>query len=251
MPNYRTIDLAKAGGIHPNTVRKYEKIGFISPVPRGKNGYRIYNKRHLYQVKICRCIFDYGWLGKEIRKASLEIIKASAKWDINMTYKCTHDYLNLIENEYIKAEKTAGILKKWVDINERSCNTRVYSRKDTAKIIGVTQEVLRNWDRNGLIEVPRIGPNNARLYRDYEIERLRIIYMLRQANYSISAILQSLKQYDKGNSEEVINALNEPRDKEYHTLLSVGDKWLSSLKNASEGGKEIVSLINEIKEENL
>ncbi len=74
MTTYRTTDLARFVGVHPNTVRFYERFGFISPAPRAANGYRVFGERHLYQLRIYRCVFDYGWLGRGLRAASVEVI---------------------------------------------------------------------------------------------------------------------------------------------------------------------------------
>jgi DNA-binding transcriptional MerR regulator len=38
MPDYlRTSEITKAVGVHPNTVRLYERWGFLPPVPRSPN----------------------------------------------------------------------------------------------------------------------------------------------------------------------------------------------------------------------
>jgi DNA-binding transcriptional MerR regulator len=42
----RTSDLARAGGVHPNTIRLYEAWGFLPPVPRTASGYRIFSQAH-------------------------------------------------------------------------------------------------------------------------------------------------------------------------------------------------------------
>ncbi len=44
---YRTIDLAKAADVHPNTVRLYEKWGLIPAPERSKAGYRLFTRLHL------------------------------------------------------------------------------------------------------------------------------------------------------------------------------------------------------------
>ncbi|SCZ03106.1 MerR family transcriptional regulator [Alkaliphilus peptidifermentans] len=251
MPQYKTIDLARQGNIHPNTVRLYEKMGFLSPVPRGENGYRIYNERHLCQIKIIRCIFDYGWLGREIRAASLKVIELVATWDLDNAIEFTHLYLQMINKDYLSAMETANILEKWTHKDEIHSTGKIHTRKETAQLIGVTEETLRNWDRNGLIKVPRVGSNNSRAYSVSQIERLRIIYMLRQAKYSISSILQSLNQYDKGNIEEVINSLNTPKYEEYQSWVCVGDRWIKGLEDATKGAEEILFLIQEAKEKNI
>jgi DNA-binding transcriptional MerR regulator len=38
MKPLRTSDIAKATGIHPNTVRKYEELGYLPRPLRGPNG---------------------------------------------------------------------------------------------------------------------------------------------------------------------------------------------------------------------
>jgi DNA-binding transcriptional MerR regulator len=43
----RTSDLARAAGVHPNTVRRYEALGWLPPAPRAPNGYRRFSQRHL------------------------------------------------------------------------------------------------------------------------------------------------------------------------------------------------------------
>jgi len=48
---YGTSEIAKMMGIHPNTVMLYEKWGYIAPVPRKENGYRVYTEIHLEQIK--------------------------------------------------------------------------------------------------------------------------------------------------------------------------------------------------------
>ena len=251
MSQYRTIDLARVGNIHPNTVRLYEEIGFLSPVPRGENGYRIFSERHLYQVKIIRCIFDYDWLGREIRKASLEIIDSLTKWELEKAIKSTHEYLQLIKKDYLSAKETSKMLEKWAHEEKLYSTDIIYTRKEAARLIGVTEEVLRNWDRNGLIKVPRFGVNKSRVYGEKEIERLRIIYMLRQAKYSISAILQSLNKYDEGKIEEVINSLNTPKYEEYQSWVFVGDRWIKGLEDVAEGAEKILVLLKELKDKNI
>jgi len=42
-PGYlRTSDIAKSVGAHSNTVRLYEEWGFLPPVPRAPNSYRLF-----------------------------------------------------------------------------------------------------------------------------------------------------------------------------------------------------------------
>ena len=50
----RTSDIAKAVGVHPNTVRLYEEWGFPPPVPRSSSGYRLSTEAHLDQMRLAQ-----------------------------------------------------------------------------------------------------------------------------------------------------------------------------------------------------
>ena len=54
MKTYRTSEIAVLINVHPNRVRLYEKWGYIEPVVREANGYRIYTERHLEQLRLVR-----------------------------------------------------------------------------------------------------------------------------------------------------------------------------------------------------
>jgi len=54
MRTYSTSEIAGIMGIHPNTVMLYEKWGYIAPVERKENGYRVYTETHLDQMKLVR-----------------------------------------------------------------------------------------------------------------------------------------------------------------------------------------------------
>ena len=44
--------MATLFGVHPNTVRLYEARGYLSPVPRSKNGYRMFTPRHVVEMRL-------------------------------------------------------------------------------------------------------------------------------------------------------------------------------------------------------
>ena len=56
---YRVIDLARMFAAHPNTIRLYEKLSYISKAQRSKNGCREFTELHVLQLQICRKIFGY------------------------------------------------------------------------------------------------------------------------------------------------------------------------------------------------
>lgn len=242
----KTSDLAREAGLHPNTIRFYEKIGLISPAPRAKNGYRVFNIRHLYQLKVCRCIYGSVWTNKALRSSAAKVLECVNVWDIKKARLQAEEHLKFVEKEYSKAVETVVILKQWAENSKPTESIKYYNRKEAAALIGVTPEILRNWERNDLITVPRAGANKVRLYGDKEIERLRVIYMLRQTNYSISAIHRSLLLHDQGNTAGAVLLLNLPQSDEEITFSSAGDRWLETLVQTAELGRKIIDILSEI-----
>nr|WP_243167756.1 MerR family transcriptional regulator [Anaerocolumna cellulosilytica] len=169
---------------------------------------------------------------------------AKKQWDFGKQY--ASDYIQTIKQEIDLAEKAAEVLQKWalskriIENPEQPIN---FSRKEIADLFGITGETVRNWERNGLISSDALGINNEKLYNNKDLERLRIVYMLRQAGYSISAIHHSISTYNSGQSNMVLTALNNP---EYDELISVGDHWLHALWKLMDAAQKIPSIFNEL-----
>lgn len=238
---YRTIDIAREAEVHVNTVRLYEAIGLISAVPRATNGYRIFSEKHLYQTKIVRLIHHGIWPGKTIRNSGMKIISAMKEWDLNSVHKYAGDYIKTINEERQKALDAINTLENWGKNIYASSSGDTYNRKQTADIIGTSPEVLRNWERRGLITVPQ--KSNRRAYSLLEIERLRVIYIMLQSNYKISEISERLNLYDK----ETIN--ENPNDvivKIEEHILSLHSHWLKISDNILGNAMKILDVLNEI-----
>ena len=60
MKTYRTAEVASIIGVHPNTVRLYEKLGLIPKPERKPNGYRIFTDFHIEQFKLARLALQVG-----------------------------------------------------------------------------------------------------------------------------------------------------------------------------------------------
>lgn len=56
MNTYQTSQVAKLMGIHPNTVRLYEKLELMPKVERKENGYRVYTGEDIVRLKIIRSL---------------------------------------------------------------------------------------------------------------------------------------------------------------------------------------------------
>jgi DNA-binding transcriptional MerR regulator len=98
--------------------------------------------------------------------------------------------------------------------------------------------VLRNWDRDGLVQVPRDPRNGYRLYNEPEVGRLRVIKMLRQAGYSPMAILRMLSDFDRGRTRDLRQVLDTPRPNE--DVYSAADRWLSALASQEQVAHSLI-----------
>lgn len=221
---YRTKEMAQLVGVHPNTVRIYEDWGYISPVPRKENGYRIYSDVHLLQMKIARLLFTCEIVQGDMRNRARQIVYASGKEDFQGALQLTTQYISHLETEYHHAVKAADVVEKWLR-KESVQGNQTYSRKEVAKLLSVTSEALRNWERNGLISVPRLE-NGFRVYGEKEVEQLRVIRSLRQAHYSLNAILRLFSTI-KHRGSTVIEILDTPSESE--DIVSVTDRLITSL----------------------
>jgi DNA-binding transcriptional MerR regulator len=115
---------------------------------------------------------------------------------------------------------------------------------DAARHLGTTIDALRNWDRNGLLDVPREAHTGYRLYGPEELGRCRVIRMLLMSGYSMMAILRMLTALDGGEREDLRQALDTPRPDE--DVFTTADRWLTSLAEVEERAHQIIARVEEL-----
>lgn len=243
--NYlRTSQLAKAVGVHPNTVRRYVQRGFLPPVQRSPAGYRRFTERHLDCLRLARQVFSNQFPGKAIYGSGLDIIRTTVSGDLGGALELAYRHLALVQSERAQAEVAADLLERWALGAPADATSRPLQIGQAAQLLGISIDILRNWDRNGLIDVPRDPSNGYRRYGAPEISRLRVVRMLSRAGYSLSAILRMLIQLDRGETTDLRRALDTPRPDEDVYLAS--DRWLSTLTDQEERARKIIALVEEM-----
>ena len=240
----RTSDLAKAVGVHTNTVRLYEQWGFIPKAGRSASGYRRFTEYHLDQLRLIRLIFGGGWPGRAIRKLGLGIIQHSAAGDLGGALELAHQLVLQVQSERAQAESAAAFLERWAAGTPVDSTTRSHHIGEAASLLSTTIDAIRNWERNRLIKVPRDPANGYRLYGPVEIGRLRVIRMLLRAGYSMMAILRMISQLDRGNTENLRLALDTPLPGD--DVFMVNDHWLSALEEFQTRSLQVVALLEEM-----
>jgi DNA-binding transcriptional MerR regulator len=238
---YYTSEIAKAVDVHPNTVRLYEEWGLLPPIPRTPSGYRKFSEAHLDQMKLARMAMHFTWLGGEIRKTAYEMVYSGAEGDLGGALELAYQLRVMIQAEQAQAEAAADFLENWAQGSAVESKDKPRKIGEVAKLLNVTTDRLRNWERNGLIEVPRNPLNRYRFYRTREIGRLRVIRTLCQARYSQMAILRMLMRLDQGETKDLRYVLDTPREDE--DIYFVTDQLLSTLADLEQKSKQVIDLL--------
>ena len=243
MNPYTTAEVAKIIGIHPNTVRMYEQWGLIPLAERKPNGYRVFTDFHIEQLKLARIVFQIEVLQNGLRKKAVEIVKLSAKRDFDKALSLAQEYRSQIQREQKNAEESIGIAKQILSgpLIEQPL---LFKRKDVSDYLDLSTETLRNWERNGLLQVKR-KQNGYRAYTNADLKRLKMIRTLRLANYSLESILRMLNALESNPQVNMKQALNTPSADA--DVVSVCDRLIISLQSAEKNAEKMVRILSEMK----
>lgn len=193
MRTYSTSEIARIIEVHPNTIMLYEKWGYIAPVTRKENGYRVYTKTHLEQIKLVRLALSSELIKCYMKFEIQNIIKSVAQGYLKKALELSREYLIHIQNEINNEFKVIREIQEILKNDSLEKKHISLNRNGAAKLLGVSINVIVYWERNGLIEVPR-SKNGYRIYREVEIKQLRVINTLRKENYSTQCIVRMLKK---------------------------------------------------------
>ncbi len=241
---YSTLEIAREVKVHPNTVRLYEEWGYLHPVPRNKNGYRQFNKSHLEQMRLARIALRCEFIQGNIRKKAASIVKLAAQGDLKEALAAAKQYLDHIKNEKKNAEEAVKLIQNYLKCKPQTSPGPLMSRKEVAVYLGVSIDVLRNWELNGLITVPRNPQNGYRVYGNKEINRLKIIKTLREANYSLMSILRMLRYVDCGGRKKLQVVLDTPGNSE--DIVDATDRWAATLQETEEDALELINQLGKM-----
>lgn len=234
---YKTSEVAKIIGVHPNTVRLYEDLELIPKANRLSNGYRIFNDYHIEQFNLARTALKVEVLQNGLRKKIINIVKLSAKGEFEEAIICTNDYINQVKNERRNAEEAIEISKQLLLGTKNTENDIFLTRKQTAEYLHITIDTLRNWEMNGLLSIKR-KENGYRIYTNSDIKKLKIIRTLRCANYSLASILRMINAISNSSKVDIKEVIDTPDNNE--DIVTACDKLLTSLNNAEKNANVIL-----------
>lgn len=201
----RTIDLAQAGQISVQQVRNYEASGFIPPAERSPAGYRLYTQNHLAALKTARALVaGYGW------QSARQIMTAVHQNKLPVALALLDQYHAELAAKREQVEQTLAALAVLTDQSVSPVNNR-YSAPlrvgDAAKQVGVRVSALYFWEQQNLLQPFRDKNSRYRLYDEQQMRRLRVVALLREANYDFGAIQTILDELSAGRPERAVTAV--------------------------------------------
>jgi DNA-binding transcriptional MerR regulator len=184
------------------------------------------------------------FLGGAIRHNAYGMIYSSAQGNFYEALGLANIVVEFVEVEHAQAEAASEALENWANGITPDLLPVPLSISAAAREPHTTVDVLRNWERNHLIMVPRNPENGYRLYDAPELERLRIIRMLIRSRYSVMVVLRMLTQLDQGLAKDLRMVLDTPHPGE--DVLSANDRWLSALDRIEGHARNVIQILKEM-----
>lgn len=243
MNTYKTAEVAAIIGVHPNTVRLYEKLELLPKPRRLPNGYRVFTEFHIQQCKLIRLAFQIEVLQNGLRKKSHRRLWHLRHRILTQPSRSPKITSAKARQEHRNAEEAIDIVKQLLSGGIAE-NAQQLNRKEVSRLLDISMDTLRNWEMNGLLTVKRKA-NGYRVYTAEDIQRLKIIRSLRCAKYSLEAILRLLQQLSQNPDTDIRTALNTPRQTE--DIISVCDHLMRSLSAAEANAVTILDMLRDMK----
>lgn len=239
--SFRIGELSRLTGVKAGTIRFYEKCGFIGPVERTSNNYRLYRRRHIYQIRVCRLVFG-GFVNRRLRRESRKVLDACARWDMEAYGEATVNYQRAVEEDIEGTKKAISICMQ--QMSQEAGEDSSYSKKQAAAMVGVTPEAIRNWERNDLLGQHELY--QKRFYSQVLLNRMYVIRLLLDTGYSMMAIRNFMQEYNSGQPENAEKVLMSPEESE--ELRYRADRYLEALMHLQEKARQLCELKTDMRE---
>ncbi|HYI25099.1 MAG TPA: MerR family transcriptional regulator [Thermomicrobiales bacterium] len=206
----RTHDLARIAGLSTQQIRNYETDGFMPPVPRDPNGYRAYNERHVAALRAIRALLAAGYGGSR----TAAIMQSVNGGEIDTGLAIVNARHAELDRDLRQVDFTLEAMGNLPNEARSRSDTRPSSPLrigEAAGAVGVETSALRFWEAQGVIAPSRDPVNGYRLYDSRQMVRLRLVVLLRRANYGFDAIRSVLDELSAGRPETTLGAIEQRR----------------------------------------
>jgi DNA-binding transcriptional MerR regulator len=205
----RPIDLARASDVSTQSVREYERLGFLPPAVRSQSGHRRYGQRHLDALLAARAMrAGYGWF------PSLTIMRRVHAGDLPEAIELVHAQHAAVAAERRRIDETHTALSaalSGIDSPLPPAPRGGLQIGEVARLAGVRVSALHFWERIGLLRPQRGKSSRYRLYDQEQLRKVQIIVLLRRAGYRPERIGEMLAAIGEGRPEAALAALDRHR----------------------------------------
>lgn len=209
-PYLRPHDLALAGHISVQQVRNYEASGLLPLAQRSPSGYRLYTRQHLAALKtVKRLVPGYGW------PCTSAIMQALHRSDLSAALALIDERHGELARKRCQVEQTLSALRALASGSppEQGPAHPVHLHVgEAARQAGVRVSALHFWEQQGLLHPDREPYSRYRLYDRRQLQRLRVVALLRAAGYPFDAIRSVLDELATGQPERAIVAVEKRRE---------------------------------------
>jgi len=224
----RTKDLAQSVGLSVQQIRNYEAWGFIPPVQRSKNGYRLYMVKHLKALQTSRSLINgYGW------QQALKMMHALHQGDLSTALALVDIQHSELARKRIQIEcnlQTLRLLQLQSCTWTKPCQSKNLRIGEAAKHVNARVSALYFWEQQGLLLPARDKNNGYRTYDQHQIQRLQIIVLLKEIGCGIDVMRLALEEITSGDLEKAIETI-ERRGEQFTKMSWARIDALSSLRS--------------------
>ena len=206
----RTRDLARIAGLSTQQIRNYETDGFMPLVPRDPNGYRNYGERHLAALRAIRALLAAGYGGS--RTAS--IMQSVNGGEIDTALAIVNARHAELDRDLRQVDLTLAAMGNLPDEARPTSSLRPSSPLrigEAARSVGVETSALRFWEAQRVLTPSRDPQSGYRVFDARQMVRLRLVVLLRRANYGFEAIRSVLDELAAGRPETTLRAIEQRR----------------------------------------
>ncbi|MFZ4302782.1 MerR family transcriptional regulator [Streptomyces cinereoruber] len=193
MAFFRPADLAQEHGISPQTVRNYERDGFLPPAERTDSGYRRYTERHAAALRAYRAMVPaHGYAeGGTIMRAVTEGRLDDALAAVDRSHaELLRDRGTLDAVDEVLTHLTKRSQSAW----RAPRATQPFTIGELAHRLGVSVATIRKWEEVGVLLPDRRPETGHRTYGADDIRDAELAHFLRRGRYPLELIATVVQQ---------------------------------------------------------
>ncbi|MFJ8133211.1 MerR family transcriptional regulator [Streptomyces hydrogenans] len=208
MMYFRPADLAREHDISPQTVRNYERDGFLPPAERTDSGYRRYTERHAAALRAYRAMVPaHGYAeGGTIMRAVTEGRLDDALAAVDRSHaELLRDRGTLDAVGEVLAHLTKRSQSAW----RAPRTTQPFTIGELAHRLGISVATIRKWEEVGVLLPDRRPETGHRTYDADDIRDAELAHFLRRGRYPLELIATVVQQVRAaGDTQELEAALD-------------------------------------------